>query len=220
MKRIGIVGAGRFGEALAENLARQGAEVILLDFNRNTVQRMSTLVSKAVQGDGTNPNILEEAGFKDCDAAVVAIGTNMEGNILTTMNLKELKVPYVVAKAVSDTHGKVLERVGADLVIYPDRERAQRLARSLVAGVAVDYFEITEGVSVVEMKAPSQFIGKTLLETKIRQSHGVTVLAIKREPDDGRTAKNIISPTGDDIIEEGDTLVIFGQDKKLEALSS
>ncbi len=213
MKRIGVIGAGRFGEALAESLSRKGAEVILLDINRDTVQRMAELVSKALQGDGTDMNVLIEAGFRECDASVVAIGSNMEGNILTAVNLKELKAPFVVARATSDTHGKVLERVGADLVIYPYRERAQRLAKSLVDNFILDHLEIADGVSVAELKAPEEFAGKSLMETKIRQIYGITVLAIKRD------SKNIISPTGEDIIEKGDILFLFGHDKKLQALS-
>lgn len=220
MKRIGIIGAGRFGSELAENLARRGAEVVILERDRKTVQRLSEIMSKVIQGDATDLSTLQEAGFQECDAAVVAIGLNMEGSILATMNLKELNVPYVVAKADSDMHGRVLERVGANYVIYPDRERAIRLARSLIAGQEVDFFEIGEGVSVVEMKAPARFTGRTLTDCELRKKYGVTVLAIKHDATaSGGSAKCIISPSGEDLIEEGDTLVLFGPDRKLEGLA-
>jgi trk system potassium uptake protein TrkA len=220
MKRIGIIGAGRFGSELAENLARRGAEVVILERDRKIVQRLSDVMGKVVQGEATDITALQEAGFQECDAAVVAIGLNMEGSILATMNLKELNVPYVVAKADSDMHGRVLERVGANYVIYPDRERAIRLARSLLAGQEVDFFEIGEGVSVVEMKAPARFTGRTLTDCELRKKYGVTALAIKHEATSARgAAKCIISPMGEDLIEEGDTLVLFGPDRKLEGLA-
>jgi len=191
----------------------------VLDHEREIVQRMATLVAKAVQGNGTDLHVLNEAGFKECDTAIVAIGNNMEGSILTAMNLKELGVPDIVAKAVTDMHGKVLERIGVNLVIYPDRERAQRLARSLLAGSPLDYFEISEGVSVVEMTAPSAFAGKNLIETEMRRTHRITVLAIKRPSGANGKEKRIISPTADDVIESGDVLVLFGPNKELEALA-
>jgi len=216
MKRIAIIGAGRFGSTLAESLVRKGAEVVVLERNPDIVQRMASVVTRAVTGDGTDERVLAEAGVADCDTAVVAIGNNMEGSILATVLLKELEVPRVVAKAVTDTHGKVLERVGADLVVYPDRERAQRLARSLLADSVLDYFEISAGFSVVEMEAPVSFTGKTLIESEIRRKYGITVLAIKRH---GDSAQSLIAPSGEDLIQPGDTLILFGPDKKLDALS-
>jgi len=219
MKRIGIVGAGRFGSALAESLVRRGAEVILLDCDRDAIQRMATIVTKAVQGDGTDASVLISTGFQACDTAVVAIEENMESSILISMNLKEIGVPNVVAKAGTSTHGRVLERVGVDLLVFPNQERAQRLARSLMTSSAVDYFEVAKGISVVEVKAPEQFLGKTLAETNMRKELGITVLIIKRR--DPRTNKetHIVSPSADDEILEGDILLVFGPDKKLQSLA-
>lgn len=219
MKRIGIVGAGRFGTALALALAEKGAEVILVDKREDLVQRLSPYVSKAACADATDIEALREIGLHDCDVAVVAIGTDIQGSILAAMNLKDLKVPVVIAKAASDTHGRVLERIGVDQVVNPHKERAQRLARSLLARYAQDYFEIAEGVSVVEMLAPQEFVGKTLAETNMRKSHGLTVLVIeRRDPQTGQRIR-IVSPSGDDVIQEGDTLLIFGPDRKLDAIS-
>ena len=221
MKRIGIVGAGGFGWDLAHFLASSGAEVLLLDRNQDIVQRISATIGTALQGDGTDKSVLSKAGFQNCDAAVVAIGEAMESSILATMNLKEIGVKFVVARAVSDMHGRVLQRVGADQVVYPNKERAQRLARSLRAGSAVDYFSISEGVSVVEMKAPSVFAGKSLAETDMRRKHGVTVLAIKRNVDGGDPSdlQTIASPSGDDVVRADDILLLFGSDDSFRALS-
>ncbi len=219
MKRIGIVGAGKFGVALAEALAAKGGEVLMLDINRDTVQRVSSLVSKAVQGDASDPRVLQDAGFADCDAAIVAIGTNMEGSILATVNLKELGLPNVIGKAVSDTHGKVLERVGADMVVYPDRDRATRLARSLLADSPVDYFEIIEGISVAEVSVPTFLIGQTLIDAAVRRNHGITILAIRRKADPDEPRLTII-PTGEERLQESDVLLVFGCDDDIERLSA
>lgn len=209
---------GSFGSALAEGLAQGGAEVIIIDRNMDVVQKMSNIVLKAVQGDGTELCVLEEAGCQECDTAVVAIGDNIEGSLLTTMNLKELKIPYIVAKAVSDLHARVLERIGTDLVVYPNKERAQRLARSLLTKKVSDYFEISEGVSVVEIAAPAKFVGMNLVETGLRRKYGLTILAIERPNPDTGKVEQIINPVGDDIIEKDDTLLVFGLDEKLKVV--
>ncbi len=219
MRRIGIIGAGRFGSALATGLAEKGVEVTLLDRDRDKVQRLSSVVAKAVAGDATDGETLVQAGFGDCDVVVVAIGPGMEASILATQLLKEMNVSTVIAKAGTDTHGKVLSRVGADQVVYVDRERAARLARTLSGESALDYFEISEGVSIVEMKAPWYFCGKSFAESKIRNVRGVTVLAIRRQSRPAERRINIIAPTGDDVIEEDDTLVIFGPNDNLEKLA-
>ena len=131
MNRVAIIGAGRFGMALAEALSEAGVEVLLVERNGNLVQAALNVVSSAVQGDATNARALEDAGLKECDVAVVAIGGNVEASLLATANCKELNVGTVIAKATSELHGKILEKLGADQVIFPDRESARRLARSI-----------------------------------------------------------------------------------------
>lgn len=217
MRRIGILGAGEFGSALATGLAEKGVEVILLDRDREKIQRMSSVVAKSVEGDATNVDTLAQAGMADCDAAVVSLGLNASPT--ATLLLKEMKVPMVIAKADTDVEGRLLSRVGADDVVYPNRDRAVRLARTLSGEMALDYFEISKGVSIAEMKAPWYFCGKTLAESRIRNVHGVTVLAIRRRSGSrGKQADNI-EPSGDDAIEEGDTLIVFGPNDKLEKLA-
>ena len=219
MKRIGIIGAGRFGQSLAESLAEKGAEVLLIDEKRETVQELSEYVTKAVQGDATNPRALADAGFQECDTVVVAIGTNIEGSIMATVNCKELGIPTVVAKAVSDMHGKVLKRVGADIVVYPNKDRATRLARSLLARNPIDLFEIADGISVAEIAAPGFLVNKTLAEGSVRQRFGVTVLAIRRLAEDPRLPRNLIIATGDVKIAREDRLLVFGADKKIDDMA-
>lgn len=219
MKRIGIIGSGRFGQALIESLAEKGAEVLLIDRKIDLVQDLADAVTKAVQGDAANARTLKEAGFHECDVVVVCIGDNMEGSIMATVNCKDLGVPTVVAKAVSDLHGKVLKRVGADIVVYPDRDRAQRLARALLSRSPIDLFEITDGVSVAEVAPPADLVGKTIIEGAVRRKHGVTVLAIRRLGEDPRLPRKMIIVTGEERIRGDDRLLVFGPDVRIDALS-
>ncbi|MBN1554464.1 MAG: TrkA family potassium uptake protein, partial [Phycisphaerae bacterium] len=137
--------------------------------------------------------------------------------VLTTMALKEIDIPYVVARAFSERHGRVLEKVGADRVVYPARDMALRLAKSLMASSVYDYVEVAEGISVLEVRAPAHWHGKSLAGTGIRSQFGVMVLAINRHNGDKSTRQSIIAPSGDDVIQDGDTLVVFGPDAKLQA---
>lgn len=218
MKRIGIVGGGRFGASLASALAERGVEVILLDRDRDVVDDMAGIVAKAMEGDATEEGALEAAGFQDCDIAVVAVGSDLESSILATLTLKEMKIPCVVAKASGEVHGKVLKRVGADRIIFPDRDMATRLARTLVSPSVLDYMEVSAGASVLEISAPLSFIGKTIAESNIRHDFGVTILVLRRARQPDGAQETIIIPNADDMIELGDTLVVFGADEKLRQL--
>ncbi len=219
-KRVGIIGAGRFGSVLAEALSRAGMDVLVVERDRDAAERATGLAARVVHADGTDERVLHECGFDTCDVAVVAIADNMEASILAAMNILALKVPYVVAKAASDLHGKVLERIGVSLVVYPDRERAARLARALIFPSYIDYFEIADGVSIVELAAPESWIGLSLAMAKVRNEYNLTVLAIKRTADRKGGQKTVVNPQGEDVIHAGDTLVLFGSDKKLKALAS
>ncbi len=219
MKRIGIIGAGRFGMSLAESLANAGTEVILIDRNRPAMQLASEFAT-ALQGDATQPHVLEEAGFGECDVVVVAIGSNMEASIMATANCKELGVANVVAKATSELHGKILRRIGADSVVYPDRDSAHRLARSIANHDAVDFFEVSDGYSIAEIEVPERIRGKTLAEADLRKRDGVTVLCIRRNDADSKKPRKIIIPQADDVISADDRLIVFGEARRIDALSS
>ncbi len=219
MKRIGIIGAGRFGASLAENLAEHGAEVLLIDKNREIVQDFSEFVTKAVEGDVTSARTLEDAGFQECDVAVVAIGTNLEGSIMATVNCKEIGIPTVVAKANSDLHGKILKRVGADVVVYPNRDCAKRLARTLLSKGSVDLFEISDGFSVAEIDVPDSLKNKSLKEAEVRKNFGVTVLCVRRLADDPAQPRTLIIPTANEIIQPDDKLLVFGEDKQINDIA-
>lgn len=219
MRRIGIIGAGRFGASLAESLAEHGVEILLIDQNREIIQEFSEFVTKAVEGDVTNARTLEDAGFQECDVVVIAIGTNLEGSIMATVNCKELGVATVVAKANSDLHGKILKRVGADTVVYPNRDCAKRLARTLLSKGSVDLFEISDGLSVAEIDVPESLKGKSLKEAEVRKTFGVTVLCVRRLAEDPAQPRAIIIPSADETIQPDDKLLVFGTDKDIDAIA-
>ena len=218
-RKVGIVGGGRFGMTLAESLAANGVDVTLVDRNWDIVQRLADSPIRAIQGDATDPSVLRNAAFGDCEIAVVAIGSALEASTLATIHCKDLKIPRVIAKASSAVHGRVLSRIGADNVIYPDRDRAFRLAESILHRNPIDLFEIADGYSVAEITLPSALVGKTLVEANVRQAYGITVLAIRRATDDAARPRETIVATGKEALREGDRLVVFGPDKSLDELS-
>ena len=218
MKKIGIIGAGRFGMSLAESLSNAGADVILLDRNRPAMQ-LGAEFATAVQGDATQPRVLEEAGFGECDVVVVAIGSNMGASMMATANCKELGIPNVVAKATSELHGKILRRIGADSVVYPDRDSAHRLAMSIANHNVIDFFEVSEGYSIAEIATPEDIRGKTLAEADLRKRTGVTVLCIRRPAADAKKPRKVSVPQADDVLNADDRLIVFGETRKLDLLS-
>ena len=221
MKRVGIIGAGRFGLSLAEALAETGTEVLLIDRNNALVQAAIKKVTWAVQCDATSANALESAGISECDTVVVAIGSNVEASMLVTANCKELGIKTVISKATSEIHGKILDKLGADHVVYPDRESAHRLARNITEHNAYDLLEISEGLSLAEIDVPEACVGKTLAEADLRKKSGVTVLCIRRpDPKNNRKPLQIIIPNpNNDAFEAEDKLIVFGTTSGIDALS-
>ena len=205
---------------LAESLSANDADVTLLDKNWDVIQSLSDSAIRAIQGDGTSPDELREAGFADCDVAVIAIASSLEASTLATINCKDMRIPRIIAKASSDLHGRVLERIGADLVIYPDRDRAYRLAKSLLSRTPMDLFEIADGYSVAEIAVPESLVGKTIIEGNVRQAYNITVLAIRRATDGGKGPRETIITNGTERLVKSDQLVVFGPDASLDALLS
>lgn len=220
MKRIGIVGGGRFGLALAEELAETGTEVLLVDRNGQVVQGASGKVTWAVQCDATNPDSLSQAGIADCDMVVIAITSNAEAAMLATVNCKELGVKEVVAKATGELNGKILRKLGADLVIYPDRESARRLARNITDHGAFDLLEVSEGLSIAEIDVPEICRDKTLAEADLRKKSGVTVLCVRRaNPDDPKQSRSLETPGPNYAMRADDKLIVFGSPHDIDALN-
>ncbi len=220
MKRVGIIGAGRFGLSLAEALADAGTEVLLIDRNNALVQSAIKKVTWAMQCDATSASALEAAGIPECDTVVVAIGSNVEASMLVTANCKELGVKTVISKATSDIHGKILDKLGADQVVYPDRDSAHRLARNITEHNAYDLLELSEGFSLAEIDVPESCIDKTLAEADLRKRNEVTVLCIRRpDPKNSRKPRLMVVPGPNDAFYAGDKLIVFGKMSRIDAIS-
>jgi trk system potassium uptake protein TrkA len=213
-KTFGVIGLGRFGYHVARTLAQGGAEVIACDVDEEKVREISEYVSLAYVLDATDAKALKESGIANVDTAVVSIGENIEASILIVVQLKELGVKEVVAKAITPLHGKVLEKLGVDRVVYPEKEMAIRVAHSLLAGEFIEEIPIGEKHSLFELKAFDFMLGKTLRDLDVRKRFGVSVLAIKR----GENL--IINPMGDEKILPGDILVVLGTTEQLSSMAS
>jgi K+ transport systems, NAD-binding component len=213
-KTFGVIGLGRFGYYVARTLAQGGAEVIACDVDEERVKEISEYVSLAYVLDATDAKALKESGIANVDTAVVSVGENIEASILIVVQLKELGVKEIVAKAITPLHGKVLEKLGVDRVVYPEKEMAIRVAHSLLAGEFIEEIPIGEKHSLFELKAFDFMLGKTLKELDVRRRFGVSVLAIKR----GENL--IVNPMGDEKILPGDILVVLGTTEQLSTMAS
>ena len=210
MKSYAVIGLDRFGSALARQLCKLGAEVLALDVKGDYVQQIANDVTHAVVGDAQDKEVLRALGVRNFDCAIVAIGGNLSSSVLTTLNLKELGVPYIVCKAHDETHRKVLEKLGVDRVVIPEHEYAQRLARTLNSHNVLDYIELSEDFGILDVPAPKSWIGKSLRELNVRAKLGVTIIAVENG------GKTNVSPTADYAVGEGDTLVMLGDNVALE----
>lgn len=211
-KQFVVIGLGRFGISVAVTLSKLGHEVLVIDTNENAVQSIMHEVTHAVTADARDEETLKALGVRNFEAAIVAIGHDLEANILITLMLKEMGIPYVVAKAQSLQHGKVLEKIGADKIIYPEKDMGVRLAHNLISTNVMDYMEISPNYSVFEFIASARFINKTLGELDLRAVYGVSVIAVKRDE------QIIVAPGADTLIKDRDILVVIGENKALAKL--
>ena len=211
-KQFAVIGMGRFGTSVAQSLARLGYEVLAIDVSGARIQDVVNKVTHAVAADSTDEEALRALGLRNFDVVVVAIGQDIQASILTTIILKELGVPYIIAKAQNELHGKVLSKIGADKVIFPERDMGHRVAHSLISPNLIDFIELSDDYSIVELEAPPVMIGKNLKQLDIRARFRCNVMAIKTG---GRMN---IAPNAEDSIREGDVLVIVGRNGDLAKL--
>ena len=211
-KQFAVIGLGRFGSSVARFLSGMKYEVLAIDNNPERVQSLAQIVTQAVTADSTDEETLRALGLRNFDVVVVAIGSDIQASILTTLILKELGVPRLVAKAQNDLHGKVLARIGADRVIYPERDMGLRVAHQLISPNILEHIELSPEYGIVEMEAAPGMIGKNLRELGIRAEFGCSVLAIKTD------SRMNISPGAEDVIRKGDVLVIVGRNSDLNRL--
>ena len=180
-KQFAVLGLGRFGLAVAKTLAQYDCDVIAVDKDMESVERISQVIENAACVDYTNLHQLQELGVGECDIAILASSGHLEDSILALMNVKELGVPYVIVKARSRRHKEILLKMGADEVVLPDREMGQRIAKNLISGDLVDLISVDNDYSVVEMNVPKAWIGKNILELDLRKKYGINVLGVREE---------------------------------------
>ena len=212
MKSYIVVGLGRFGTQVAKKLYELGCEVLAIDNSNTKVQQLSNDVTHAVVGDARDKEVLRALGAKDFDCAIVAIGDSLADSVLATMNLKELGVPKVVCKASDETHRQVLKKLGADQVVIPEQENADRLAKSLASRNVLDYIELSDDYGIIEVPAPAVWQDKSLIELNIRAKVGVNILAVRRG------GEITVSPNAEFRILQGDILVVLGDTAALNAM--
>lgn len=211
-KSFAVIGLGRFGSSVAKTLYEMGHEVMAIDTDEEKIQDHIHSVTYAVRADSTDESALKELGIRNFDVVVVAIGEDIQASILSTLILKELGVEQVVVKAQSERHGKVLYKIGADRVVFPERDMGSRLANNLVSPGILDFIELAEDYSVAEIVATKGMIGKDLVTLNIRARFGVNVMAIKS----GDTIN--IAPNAEDVIQEDDILVVMGHNSDLKRM--
>ena len=211
-KQFVVLGLGIFGSTLVKTLSQFGREVIAIDKDSENVQRVSEFATKAVIGDVTDIQFLTDLGLDDIDVGIVAIGDRLEDSILATMNLKELGVPYVIVKAKNKRFKVVLERIGADHVVRPEKEMGEKIARTLLRKNIGDLIELDEENCIVEMKVPQSWIGKSLSQLDLRKLYSINVLG-KRDP---KTHKLEVPVDPSAPIEMNDTFLVLGQTDKIE----
>jgi trk system potassium uptake protein len=210
-ERVTVIGLGRFGSSMVRHLFEIGYDVIAIDINQDHVDAIQRDALVAVRADGTDERALLELEIDHSDVAIVAQGENLEASVLTTLMLKRIGVPWVISKAKTDLHGELLSKVGADQVVFPEKDAGRRLAHSLGARVVSDYISLSVNAGIAKLKAPEMFVGVTIGDLVGYRSQKINVLVIRR-------GNNLINlPSFQEVIQAGDELVVVGADKAIHA---
>lgn len=214
MSEFAVIGLGRFGSSVARTLYGLGHKVLALDKNEEKIRRLVDQVTHTVQMDATDADALRAVGITNFDAVVVAIGVDIQESILTTMLLKELGCRRVIAKAVDERQGKVLERIGADVVVFPERDMGVRVAHTLASPNVLEYITLSPNYRIEEMRVSERLDGRTIGDLELRARYGVNVLLIRRD------SQLLISPETDVRLQSGDVLVIVGENRQLNKMET
>ncbi|PLR96837.1 potassium channel family protein [Bacillus sp. T33-2] len=210
-KQYAVIGLGRFGSSVATTLYNEGNDVLAMDISEENVEDFQELVTHAVIGDSTDEQTLRAVGIRNFDTVIVAIGDDIQASILTVLLLKEMGVGNVVAKAINKSHGQVLTKVGADKVIFPERDMGERVAHQLMALPNVlNFIELADNYSIEEIAVPEGMIGKNLREVNLRAKYNITVIAIRSE------SRIDISPDPEQVLKEDDIFIVVGENRDLE----
>lgn len=208
-KEFVVIGLGRFGGSIATELIELDANVMVIDVSPTRVDEFADIATQAVAADTTDESVLKSLGIRNFEHVIVAIGEDIQASILTTLLLKDLGVPKITVKAQNDYHARVLEKIGADQVVHPERDMGIRIANSMVSNNILDYLELSDEHSIAEIKVNEHLSGHTIIDLDIRAKYGINIVAIKRFKD------IIVSPQADEEIQEDDILIIIGSDDDL-----
>jgi len=213
MKTFVVIGLGRFGTAVATELCALGHEVLAIDEDQEQVQQVADSVTHAVVGDARDPAVLRALGVRNYDCAVVAVGADVGNSALITLNLKDIGVKQVICKAQSHVHRKVLEKIGADRVFFPEHEMGVKLAHGLSGTNVLNFIELSEDYGIVEIEAPGIWVGHTIRDLDVRAKHKVNIIAVRK-----RSGSTTVSPGGDYTLETGDVVAALGGNDDLSRL--
>ncbi|MCM3594515.1 TrkA family potassium uptake protein [Metabacillus idriensis] len=209
-KDFAVIGLGRFGGSICRELSEEGMEVMAIDMDEDKVNEYANIASHAVVGDSTDEAVLKSLGIRNFDHVIVAIGDNIQSSILTTLMLKELGVKFITVKAQNDYHEKILRKIGADQIVHPERDMGRRIAHNLISNNVLDYLELSDEHSIVEIVVNNKLSGNTLIDLDIRAKYGINIVAIKR-------GKEIfVTPQADEVIQKDDILIVIGADTDID----
>jgi trk system potassium uptake protein TrkA len=205
-----VIGMGRFGASLAIELTRLGHEVMGVDTDMDVVERFKNVIHEVHQADGCNPRAIEELGVESYHACIVGRGEDLGESITITVNLRDLGAKRIIAKAVTEQHARILTSIGADQVVFPERESGERLAHTLASPRIADFFELAPNVSMIEVDPPAMSHHKSLMDLQLRRRFGITVIGVRRHDE------FIANPGPDSVVEPGDRLIVIGGEIEIE----
>ncbi|RDW18418.1 potassium transporter Trk [Oceanobacillus arenosus] len=205
-KEFAVIGLGRFGGSICRELSLEGMQVLAIDKDEEKVNEFKNIASHAVILDSTDEDSLREIGISNFEHVIVAIGENIQASILTTVILSELGVNRITVKAQNDYHEKILNKIGAHQIVHPERDMGRRIAHNLISSNILDYLELSDEHSIVEVKVGRKMKGKTLIDLDIRANYGCNVVAIKQ----GKSIN--VSPMADEVLKEDEVLIVIGAD--------
>jgi trk system potassium uptake protein TrkA len=209
MKRVVVIGLGIFGFNIAKDLYENGIEVIAVDKDKEVVQKIKDFSTKAVLADGTDKEVIESIGIQEDDIVIISFGENLAASTLITLHLKEMKVRNIIVKAPNEDHKRVLEKVGATEVIIPEREMADKVAKSIISPNILDYIPLSEDYTISEIVPPASFMGKTIGDLHLRTKHHIEVIAVRETLPERLT----MVPRAEFVIKDSDVLVVIGKEK-------
>jgi len=214
MKRVVVIGLGIFGFNIAKDLYENGLEVIAIDKDKEMIQKIKDFSTKAILADGAEKEVIESIGIQPDDVVIISFGEDLAASTLITLHLKEMKVKNIIVKATNEDHKRVLEKVGATEVIIPEKEMADKVARSLISPNVLDYLPLSKDYTICEMAPPASFMGKTIGELHLRSKHHIEVIAVREMLQDRLT----MVPRAEFVIKDSDVLVVIGKEEDIEKI--